>query len=348
LVLDDKGKKMSKSKGNVIDPLDMIEKYGTDATRLSLVIGSTPGNDMRLSEEKVAGFRNLVNKLWNISRFILQNQETSIINQAIDEEKLTDADCWILNKMFGLISLITEDLDNYRFSQAGERLREFTWDDLADWYLEATKFDNSSEKDKILFIILRDLLKLWHPFIPFVTEVIWKELEQEKDLIISEWPGDGFYNEFKGFDGRLENFRLIKELIKDIRNVRAENKVEPARKIEALIIAGEKENLIKENISLIKGMRTGIEKIEIKKDGEDIADAIKVVSGEIKIFLIGARDEAKEKARLKKRKAELEKLIAGIKNKLGNQSFVENAPEVVVEKEKERLKSFEDELKEIA
>ncbi|MFH1900112.1 MAG: valine--tRNA ligase, partial [Patescibacteria group bacterium] len=192
MILDKNGKKMSKSKGNGIDPIEMIEKFGTDAVRLSLLIGSTPGNDARLSEEKIASYRNFVNKLWNISKYVIFNFlphiAGSIFNFQLNTSKLTLADQWVLEKFNNLIKEVDKDLTNYNFSQAGEKLREFTWNDFADWYLEISKFEKNEEKNEILIYILNNLLKLWHPFIPFVTETIWQEIEQKKLLMIEKWP----------------------------------------------------------------------------------------------------------------------------------------------------------------
>lgn len=346
LVQDDKGKKMSKSKGNVIDPLVMIDKYGADASRLSLVIGSTPGNDMRLSEEKIAGYRNLVNKLWNISRYILSDNKEQKANNEVELKNLTNADYWILQKMFILVTQITDDLNNYQFSQAGEKLREFTWNDLADQYLESTKFSNSSEAKKILNIVLRDLLKLWHPFIPFVTEVIWKEFN-DNNLIIQSWPDEKYYSKIN-YKNKYSGFDLAMLIIKAIRNARAENKVEPSHKIKAVIYANDNVDQIEKNKDLIKGMRTGIAKINIKKNGDKPEDAIFIpLIDNIEIYLLGAIDKKKEKKRLKNSTERLEQLITMTEKKLSDKNFVNRAPEPIVEKEKNRLVEFQTEKKKL-
>jgi len=337
LVLDEKGKKMSKSKGNVIDPLVMKEKYGADATRLSLVIGSAPGADMKLSEEKVAGFRNFSNKLWNISRFILSSYEKSGDGTFVAE---TEADKWILSKTEKLVLEVTEDLDKYNFSQAGEKLREFSWDVLADWYLEIAKFEKSDNKANILYYVLEKILKLWHPYIPFVTEVIWGEMDSDKSLINESWPDE------KSDKHETSNqFDLIIETVKAIRNARSVNKVEPAKKIKAIIYAGKNTELLKSQEVLIKSLRTGIDSVEIKESGEEIKNEIFTSVGNLKIYLIGAIDMEKEKERISKEIINLEKQISIISGKLSNKNFVERAPEELVKKEKERLKGFESELK---
>ncbi len=344
LVLDDKGKKMSKSKGNVIDPLDMIPKYGTDATRLSLVIGATPGNDMKLSEEKIAGFRNLVNKLWNISRFIITDNEELNNNSEINKDNLSQSDKWILKKMQTLIKEVTTDIEEYRFSMAGEKLREFTWDDLADWYLEATKFDKSTEKNKVLILVLSDLLKLWHPFIPFITEVIWKQLGEEEQLIISAWPDAENYKSLSTSQSDIDTFDIIKSVIETIRNARSENKVAPDRKIKAIIYAEKNIELIEQNKNLIASMRTGIESLEIKKTGDKIENEIYINTEEIDIYLLGAIDKEKETKRIKKEIANLENIIHITKGKLSNKSFVDNAPEFIVKQEQDKLEKYKSEL----
>ncbi|MCK5466829.1 valine--tRNA ligase, partial [Candidatus Parcubacteria bacterium] len=358
LIRDAKGKKMSKSKGNGIEPLDMIEKYGTDAMRLSMMIGSTPGNDMNLSEEKIAGFRNMVNKIWNISRYIITNytrqastSELSNTNEKINLENLTDVDRWMLAEFSTLtdakVTSVTKFLNRYEFSLAATLLQVATLDFFADWYLEASKFEKNEEKEKILFYILKNILKLWHPFIPFVTEVIWQELNMEKDLIISKWPDAKEYNAFNTNKTDTDTFEIIKEVIQSIRNARAENKIEPAKKIKAVIYAGEHVELVQKNEALIKGMRTGIQELEIKKSGKEIAREIKVVAGDVVVYLIGAIDKEKENARVEKEKANLEKQIEIIKNKLANKDFIERAPGKIVELEKEKLEKLEKELEEL-
>ncbi|MBU0647356.1 valine--tRNA ligase, partial [Patescibacteria group bacterium] len=220
MILDKNGKKMSKSKGNGIDPIEMIEKFGTDAVRLSLLIGSTPGNDARLSEEKIASYRNFVNKLWNISKYVIFNFlphiAGSIFNFQLNTSKLTLADQWVLEKFNNLIKEVDKDLTNYNFSQAGEKLREFTWNDFADWYLEISKFEKNEEKNEILIYILNNLLKLWHPFIPFVTETIWQEIEQKKLLMIEKWPSQlsitNYELQIKEKIVYKNNFEIIKNI----------------------------------------------------------------------------------------------------------------------------------------
>lgn len=340
MVLDEKGKKMSKSKGNGIDPLDVIDKFGTDAVRLSLLIGSTPGNDVRISEEKIEGYRNFINKIWNISRFILGKTNSSIIDEKIDTSKITLSDSWILNKLNEIIIQTNSDIKEYRFSLAGERLRDFTRDDLADWYLEASKFDNAEESEKVLSHVLINLLKLWHPFIPFITEKIWSEVFTGSFIMTGNYPT----KEISGLKS-ADDFEFVKEIVTAIRNARSENKVEPAKKIKAIIYSGKNKKLIESQSVLLKGLRTGVEEIEIIDKNQAQNDSILVVVRDVQIYLLGAVDKEKEEKRIKKEIENLKKVIKGIKNKLSNKQFVERAPEAVVKQEKERLQKYEEELK---
>ncbi|KKR21113.1 MAG: Valine-tRNA ligase [Parcubacteria group bacterium GW2011_GWE2_39_37] len=343
MLRDEKGEKFSKSKGNNIDPLEVIEKYGTDALRFSLLNSIAPGNDARFYFEKVEGARNLVNKLWNISRYISGNSNQNELDKEIDSKQFTASDIWILSKMKNLISEVTDDFEKFQFSQASEKLRIFTWDDLADWYLEAAKFeDNKETKGQLLTKINKDLLKLWHPFIPFVTEVIWHEMFNGELLLAGKWPKTDNYESLKE-----EKFELIKDVITSIRNARSENKVEPAKKIKAVIFAGSHMELIKSQSKLIINLRTGIEEIEILAKGDKPDNAIFITVGEIEIYLLGARDEAKEKIRLTKEIENLEKQIKIVEGKLNNQEFVERAPAAIIEKEKAKLAGWQIELEKL-
>ncbi|MDD4477162.1 MAG: valine--tRNA ligase [Patescibacteria group bacterium] len=347
LVRDEQGRKMSKSLGNVINPLDMIEKYGTDAVRLSLLLGNTPGNDMKLSEEKIAGFRNFTNKLWNICRFILSlDNEESAINKKIKPK--TVADVWILRKMLNLIYNVDFDIINYNFSQAGEKLREFTWNDLADWYLEASKFENTEEKNNILYFILKDLLKLWHPFMPFVTETIWQEISEEKMLLVSEWPKEKSYKEIIDNTKLPYNFELIQKIIIAIRNMRAENKIEAATKIRAVIYAPNNVfDLVVSQKHIIENLRTGVEECVIQNNKPKIDNAICVSVDGVEIYLSVSIDAEKEKFRLQKEISSAEPYAVGLAKKLSNKEFIKNAPKEIVEKEKQKLSEAEEKIKKL-
>lgn len=338
MVVDKFGKKMSKSKGNGIDPLDVIDKFGTDSVRLSLLIGATAGNDLRLSEEKIEGFRNFINKLWNISRFILTQTETDLeLPETLKEENLTPADKWIMQKFRQLTSEVSADLKNYKFSPAGEKLIEFTRNDFADWYLEIAKFEeNKTEKILILRKILEDLLKLWHPFIPFVTEEIWSYLGKENLLLIEKWPKEENQTVSSPKE-KTESFEEVKSIIVAIRNLRAENKIEPTKKIEALIYAGTKTEALKKSEILIKNLRTGIEKLSVTEKGTKPTDALYAVVEGIEIYLISPIDKKKEKERLEKETENLRSYLKNLEARLSDKNFLNKAPANIVAMEKEKL-----------
>lgn len=338
LVLDEKGKKMSKSKGNVIDPLDMANKYGTDAVRLSLLIGSTPGNDLRLSEEKIEGFRNFANKLWNIARFIISSSKLphlpanrKVEIRKLDTKKLSLADKWILGKLNKLTKEITIDLENYQFSSAGEKLREFTWNDFADWYVEISKIEKN--KDEILFFILDNLLRLWHPFIPFVTEKIYEEIFPKKLLMVEKWPiAEKYRSEAK----TEKEFASLQKIIIKIRNLRTDYKIPPATIISA----------IAKNI----GHQKAIEKLaRVKISEKPITEKRLVIisAGNIKIGLdiAGIIDVEKEKRRLGSEIKNLENVAARTKALLENEGFMKKAPKEVIVQNRDKLKEYQNKLK---
>lgn len=323
LVRDEHGRKMSKSLGNVLDPLDLISKYGTDAVRLSLVIGTTPGQDSKTSEVKVEGFRNFTNKLWNISRFILMQigaRGTGHRAQGLEPETL--ADNWILGRLDEVVASVTKKIEKYEFSSAGEELRDFTWGDLADWYLEIAKIEKG--KDAILSHILQTILKLWHPFMPFVTEHIWKTAGLDGDLIVGAWPDQGTGHRAQGAD-----FETVRNLITDLRRLRAEHGVEPATFVENAIVSKDRD-LIESNIDVIKHLA--------RAESISFVDAIdeswaSTVSGSVSIGLnvAGAIDVDVEKAKTEKELLEIEKYVSGLETKLANNEFTSKAPAHVVE-----------------
>lgn len=341
MVLDKHGKKMSKSKGNGIDPLEMIEKFGTDAVRLSLLIGNTPGNDVRISEEKIDGFKKFVNKLWNVARYILSNTAQSP-EAALGPESLTLSDKAALQETRDLIRQTSEDLASYRFSQAGERLRNFTWNFLADWYVEAAKFDDSQAKDAVLRLILKDLLKLWHPFIPFVTEAIWEQFGQPGLLLVNPWPGLETYDRILSSSGEAERARFgqLMDIVTAVRNARSENKIEPSRKLKAVIAAGRDRDFLESQKPLLLGLRTGISDLEILEKADQPDEAIAIGAGGIDIYLIGAVDKEKEKKRLLKEMENLQKALNSLNLRLGNPDFLEKAPPALVKKEQARQKEL--------
>ena len=353
LVRDEQGRKMSKSLGNIINPLDMIEKYGTDATRLSLVLGNTPGNDMKLSEEKIAGFRNFANKLWNISRFMLlniENKELRITNYGTCEPK-TLADRWILWKLNHVVFDTNNDFEKYQLSAAGERLRDFTWGELADWYLEIAKvegaFSASSKQDKseILNYILNTILKLWHPFMPFVTETIWSEVYgTEEMLLVSSYPQVS--ESPAATDADLEFFATsFQKIITQIRALRTEYKIEPAKKLKVTLVSKEKAKLLESNKALFVRL-ANLEEVTV--NGEKPEGAIGCVEGgiEVSVDLAGTVDVEKEKARLEKEIATVAPYVETLEKKLSGE-FAKNAPPQIVEKERQKLSEAKEKLEKL-
>lgn len=347
MVRDEKGKKMSKSLGNIIDPLDMIEKYGTDAVRLSLVLGTSPGNDMKLSDEKIAGFRNFTNKLWNIGRYVLTSTKSQISNSKkvssfkFQVSRLTLAEKWILSRLNSVVREVTDHLDKFEFSQAGEKLRAFTWDEFADWYIEINKIQPNPA---LLVTLYSLLLKLWHPFMPYVTEALWPNFG-ENLLMIADWPK----LEKKLVNKKAEkDFEVLKNIIVAVRGMRADYKIEPAKKVSAVIYGGAKTKLLDEQAEIIKTLAR-VENLEIKKSGAKPAQSAGAVVEGVEIYLplAGLVDLAKEKERLNKELAEAEKYLAILENKLFNKAFLANAPKELVAGEKEKLKSQKEKVQKI-
>src|SRR3989339_1994902 len=357
LIRDKDGDKMSKSKPETaIDPLDAGAKYGFDAVRLSLLIGNTAGNDIRLYDEKIESYRNFVNKLWNISRFILTVETQSldaarddIASVQMEKEKYSLADRWIMSEFNHLKENVILHLDKYNFSGAGDLLRDFTWNKFADWYLEVAKCEGN--KDKILRDILHDLLKLWHPFVPFVTEVIWQEMGERESIMISQWPVG---NNDDTDDIATEWFEKIQQIIVGIRNVRSQYNIPYSKELEVVIAVDRSFNLVVDNAETVK-MMTKLKDYRIVQvtAGNPFVKPAGYVSGgvfahgNIFVNVADAVDFDKEKERLEKEKANLVSYISGLEKKLNNAEFVKNAPAAVVEGERAKLAEAKDKLKKV-
>lgn len=343
LIRDINGQKMSKSRPETcIDPLDMIQKYGTDAVRLSLVVGNTPGNDMRLYEEKIAGYRNFVNKIWNASRFALMNvEDTTIDTSEIHKHVKSRADKWVLTKLNILIKEVDKDLEKYRFSDAATKIYEFTRDQYCDWYLEISK--GKLLNPAVLLHVLKTLLKLLHPFVPFVTEALWSHLEQPHMLIHEAWPK---YDKETVFKDQSDEMEIIHEAISAIRSLRAERGVEPAKKINATIYGGIWTELLEEKREPLMRLAR-LEKLTLETEGPKVKNALWQYTNGIDIYLpIGdLLDIEKEKQRLEKQLLETEGKIQGIKGRLENKGFLQNAPKDVIKKEKDAITALEKEQK---
>ena len=336
MVLDKNGKKMSKSKGNGIDPLEMIAKYGTDATRMSLIVGNTPGNDTRMSEEKIADFRNFANKLWNIARFV-DSQKSVKSLKSVKPKTLSDK--WVLARLNEIIKEVTENIEKFNFSLAGEQLRDFTWNELADWYLEISKIEK--DKGEILNYILETILKLWHPFMPFVTETIWANMEHDM-LMVSKWPTviarSPQTTKQSSSLTAVSSFAIIQNIITSIRSLRADYKIDPAKKLGVAISAGKMVGLLMENVDVVKGLAR-LEDCSIERLAAKPVDSVGFVVDGVEVFvdLSGVVDLKKEKFRLQTEIAEVKKYADSLEKKLANKDFVSRAPASVVEAEKKKL-----------
>jgi valyl-tRNA synthetase len=353
LVRDEKGRKMSKTAGNVVDPLQVMDEYGTDALRFTLLTGSTPGNDMNLSLERVAGNRNFSNKIWNATRFVVNNLGAAFEDSGAatwNMTGLTIPDRWILSRLNQLIREVTRLMDEYNYGEAGRQLYDFFWSEFADWYIEMAKIRLQGTDDRaqttvrrVLVHVLDRTLRMLHPFIPFVTEVAWQHLPHGyQSLMIAPWP----HPTQVGIDAEAETqIDLLMEAIRTIRNIRAEYNVEPGKKIIAYFAGGNyTEMLTRQQEILVTLARLDANQLTItpalsEKPAQSVSQ---VMSGGIEIYLplAGMIDLAAEKQRLEKELIQLEKFIAASEGKLRNQNFVDKAPADVVQRERDRLEDL--------
>lgn len=340
LVRDKQGRKMSKSLNNGIDPLEMIEKYGADAVRLSLIAGSTPGNDIRLYEEKIAGFRNFVNKIWNSGRFAFCNLEEQELNIELkDKDIKTIADKWILTRLNEVIKEVSDLIENHRVSEAAIKIYDFLWSEYCDWYLEISKGEHKNPA--VLLYVLKNILKLLHPFVPYVTEALWSNLKTNTLLIAEDWPK---INPSYDFPEEANDMKMVIDVISSIRRLRAESKVEAAKKISAVIFS-EKAHILEEKRSVIERLAR-LEDLSISLSGDKPEKSVSTLAklSEIHLPLEGLVDFEEEKKRISKEIETISKYINGLKAKLENENFVSRAPKEVVEGEKEKLAEAENTL----
>jgi len=348
IVRDALGRKMSKSLGNGIDPLEVIGQYGTDALRFALTIGNSPGNDLRYSTEKVESSRNFANKIWNATRFVLMNFDENIDFGKVDKSKFTMADKWILSRVNTLAKEVTENLENFELGIALQKIYEFIWEEFCDWYIELVKprlFDREDstrlEAQWVLNFVLGTAMKLLHPYMPFITEEIYMNLiHDDESIMISKWPE---YDEALDFPEDEKNMELIMNAIKSVRNIRAEMNVPPARKTKLIFVAEEKErSLLLSGTKFFQRLAGGSE-IDVRADKSGIPhNAVTAVipGAEIFIPLEDLIDIQKEIERLEKEKENLEKELARVNGILGNEKFLAKAPAKVVEEEKAKKAKY--------
>ncbi|MEN9563542.1 MAG: hypothetical protein RIR73_1786, partial [Chloroflexota bacterium] len=364
LIRDEHGRKMSKTYGNVIDPLTVMDELGTDALRFTLLVGATPGNDMNLSVKKVEANRNFANKVWNAGRFVI-NAIASLEGMQAQTETNTQwtlADSWIWARLQNLIRDVERQFQNFQYGQAGQQIYDFLWSDFADWYVEIAKNQMQNEESrmqtvKTLARVLDTTLRLLHPFTPFITEEVWGHLHSalrespisnlSKDwpdaLIVAKWPES---RNPEGWEAdKIADFELIQEIVRSIRNLRAEKNVSPSKKIAASFSAGAKTDLLKAQstvIATLAGLDPSLITIH-QSLAEKPADSAALVVGSVEIYLplAGMVDLASEKTRLEKELKEAESHIQRLENLL-NGDFAQKAPPALVQKEKDKLAGYKD------
>lgn len=349
LVRDSEGRKMSKSLGNGIDPLEVIEKYGADALRMTLITGNAPGNDMRFYWERIESSRNFANKVWNASRFIMMNIEKAE-EKEVNLNELTSADKWILSKANHLFKEVTDNLDKYELGIALSKTYDFIWEEFCDWYIEMVKPRLYNEEDETkaaaiwtLKTVLINSLKLLHPYMPFITEEIFCTLQdKEESIMVSDWP---VYKEKWNFSEEERAVETIKEAVRGIRNARTSLNVPPSKKTKVYVVSNNSQiREIFEQGQVFFGTLAYANEVLVQRDKAGVDDdAISVVIPDADIYMPFAElvDIEQEIERLKKEEVHLEKELARVKGMLANEKFVSKAPEAKINEEKEKLVKYE-------
>lgn len=350
LVRDAEGRKMSKSLGNGIDPLEVIDNYGADALRFMLMTGISPGNDTRFNYDRLESSRNFANKLWNASRFVLMNIGGKLTDKETAEKNYKPEDKWIISRSVKAAKEVTDNLEKFELGLAAQRIYDFIWSEYCDWYIEIVKprlygpeGDDKETAKFVLIKVLKDVLKLLHPYMPFITEEIWSYLpDTSTRLVRADWPE---CSEEEIFEEAEENLEFIMEAVRSIRNIRAEMNVLPSRKARAIFIpSSSKAKQFIESGAKYFSTLANITEVTIVKDkteiGEDTASSV-IYGAEIYLPLADLIDYEKEIERLKKEKARLEDELKRVNGKLNNEKFMSKAPESVVEEEKEKLHKYQ-------
>lgn len=357
LVRDSQGRKMSKSLGNGIDPLEVIEKYGADALRFTLVTGNTPGNDMRFYMERVEANRNFANKIWNAAKFVLMNLEDYDDGKIPEPNELELSDRWILERLAWTVENVTKNLDKFELGEAADSIYQFIWNAFCDWYIEAVKprlyaTDNPISRQTAQYVLVRTLtqaLALLHPFMPFVTEHIWQHLpHQGKALAIAEWPTAEEKWRFSEDEKQME---YLCEAIRAVRNMRSEAGVEPRRKCR-LVLRPKRSDLRDTLLQHTDYFCTlaNAEEVTVIDAESSPKNAMTAVTDGMEIYLIlqGLIDIDKENARITKEEKQLKQEIVRLENKLSNASFVEKAPAAVVNGERTKLANYKEKLEAVS
>jgi valyl-tRNA synthetase len=351
IIRDSQGRKMSKSLGNGVDPLEVIDEYGADALRFMLVTGNSPGNDIRYIPERVEAARNFANKMWNASRFVMMNLDNEIMKKYKDCKEYSLADKWILSRMNTLVSEVTENMEKYELGIALQKVYDFMWTEFCDWYIELVKGVLYGEDEKakgivynVLNTVLQTGLKLLHPVMPFITEEIYTTLTDGESIVVSNWPE---YNEALRNDKAEKDMDFIIEAIKGLRNVRAEMNVPPSRKAKVIAhTTNEAKEAFTSGVNYIEKLASASEVVFIADKNEVPENAISLVvkGGELFMPLLDLVDKEKELERLNKEKKKLEGEVERIDKKLSNEGFVSKAPQAVIDGEKEKREKYQEML----
>lgn len=349
LIRDSQGRKMSKSLGNGIDPLEIIEEYSADALRFAIITGNSAGNDIRWQDEKVESSRNFLNKVWNATRFVLMNLEDDIMDQQETAmANLEATDKWILSRMNTVVGEVTQNMEKYELGIAAQKIYDFTWSEYCDWYIELVKprLYGEDEGSKLaaeytLNTVLTTILKLLHPVVPFITEEIYAYLPGSGEaIIVAKWPE---YDEALSYPQEEKDVVFLMEVIRNIRNIRAEADVPNSRKAELYFMTdnAEHESLLMTSEALLEKLASvsGVKTIEKDAVGDGFISAV-IEDAEIFLSLEDLVDKEKEIARLQNEKKKIEKELARLNGKLGNEGFLKKAPEQVVAAEREKLAGY--------
>ena len=348
LVRDNQGRKMSKSLGNGIDPLEMIDKYGCDALRMNMVTGNSPGNDMRFYVERTEAMRNFANKLWNASRYVMMNLGEDAKNKLPDLSRLEIADKWVLSKLNTLIAEVTDNLEKYELGVAVQKVYDFIWDTYCDWYIELTKarlYSEDAERKQtaisVLVYVLDQVLRLLHPFMPFITEEIWQSIPHEGEaLIIAKWPE---YSDVLAFRDECDQMESVMNAIRAIRNRRTEMNVPPSKKA-ALFVLTAKPQVFTEGEGFLQRLAYADEVKLLNAEPANLDGMVTITTSDAKLYIPMGQlvDVAKEIARISKELEGARKFLASLESKLSNEKFVSRAPEAVVNAERDKAVKHRD------
>lgn len=339
---------MSKSLGNGIDPLEMIDQFGCDALRMNMITGNSPGNDMRFYVERCEAMRNFANKLWNASRYVLMNLDDNAKNQLPDVSQLEIADKWVLSKLNTLIAEVTDNMEHYELGVAIQKIYDFIWDTYCDWYIELTKARLYAQEPQrkqtaiqVLVYVLDQVLRLLHPYMPFITEEIWQSIPHEGDaLIVAKWPEYCSELAFKTEEDHMES---VMNAIRAIRARRTEMNVPPSKKA-ALYVLTSKPQIFAEGEGFIQRLAYADQVTMLDQEPENLDGMVTITTVDAKLYIPMGQlvDVAKELARIEKELEAARKFLTSLEAKLSNEKFISRAPEAIVAAEREKAQKHRD------